>query len=112
MDIFQNSIFHMKVSGGIRLDYMNMHGTIGNKLYPVVNWPIESRILILIYAAINLIQNHSPRDTTRRGQKPSPRDNHCVQNPFPRDKTGGQKPHLRDIKLENFTNTSINLDTI
>ena len=53
-----------------------------------------------------------PRDTTRRGQKPSPRDNHCVQNPSPRDKTGSQKPHPQHIKLENFTNISINSDTI
>ena len=30
-----------------------------------------------------------------------PPDNHCVQKPFPRDKTGSQKPHPRDIKLEN-----------
>ena len=43
----------------------------------------------------------NPRDTTRREQKPSPRDNNCVQKPFPRDKTGSQKPHPRDIKLEN-----------
>ena len=59
-------------------------------------------------AGINFIQNHpppppgtNPRDTTRREQKPSPRDNNCVQKPFPRDKTGSQKPHPRDIKLEN-----------
>ena len=55
-----------------------------------------------VYAGINFIQNHPPpRDTTRREQKPSPRDNNCVQKPFPRDKTGSQKPHPRDIKLEN-----------
>ena len=59
-----------------------------------------------INAGINFIQNHpppgtNPRDTTRREQKPSPRDNNCVQKPFPRDKTGSQKPHPRDIKLEN-----------
>ena len=57
-------------------------------------------------AGINFIQNHpppgtNPRDTTRREQKPSPRDNNCVQKPFPRDKIGSQKPHPRDIKLEN-----------
>ena len=60
----------------------------------------------LANAGINFIQNHpppgtNPRDTTRREQKPSPRDNNCVQKPFPRDKTGSQKPHPRDIKLEN-----------
>ena len=44
--------------------------------------------------------------------KPSPRDNHCVQKSSPRDKTGSQKPHPWDIKLENFTNVSINSDTI
>ena len=56
-------------------------------------------------AGINFIQNHpppgqTPGDTTRREQKPSPRDNNCVQKPFPRDKTGSQKPHPRDIKLD------------
>ena len=60
-------------------------------------------------AAINFIQNDSPgtnpRDTTRKGQNP-PRDNHCLQKPSPRDKTGSQKPH-RDIKLESFTNVPI-----
>ena len=53
----------------------------------------------------------NPRETTRRGQKPSSRDNHFVQTP-PRDKTGSQKPHLPDIKLENFTNVSMKSDTI
>ena len=64
------------------------------------------QIEVSSYAGINFIQNHpppgtNPRDTTRREQKPSPRDNNCVQKPFPRDKTGSQKPHPRDIKLEN-----------
>ena len=52
------------------------------------------------YAGINFIHN-PPRNTTWREQNPSPRDN-----------TGSQKPHPRDIKLENFTNVSINSDTI
>ena len=47
-----------------------------------------------------------------KGAKPSHRDNHCVQKPSPRDKTGSQKLHPWDIKLENFTNVSINSDTI
>ena len=47
-----------------------------------------------------------------KGTKPSPRDNHCVQKPSPRDKTGSQKPHPWDIKLETFTNVSINSDTV
>ena len=54
----------------------------------------------------------SPRDTTRRSKNPPPQDNHCVQKPFPRHRTGSQKPHPRDIKVENFTNVSINSDTI
>ena len=41
-----------------------------------------------------------------------PGDNHCVQKPSLRDKTGIQKPHPRNIKLENFTNVSMNSDTI
>ena len=66
------------------------------------------------YAGINFIQNHPslPRDRTQREQKPSLRDNHCVQNPSPRDKTGSQKPHPRNIKSENFINISIISDTI
>ena len=47
-----------------------------------------------------------------KGAKTLPRDNHCVQKPSPRDKTGRQKSHPRDIKLENFKNVSINSDTI
>ena len=44
--------------------------------------------------------------------KTIPLDNHSAQKPFSRDTTGSQKPHPRDIKLENFTNVSINSDTI
>ena len=47
-----------------------------------------------------------------KGAKPLPRDNHCVQKPSPRARTGTQKPHSRDIKLENFSNISMNSDTI
>ena len=65
-------------------------------------------------AGINFIQNHPPPPPGHdlKGTKPSPRDNHCVQKPSPGDKTGSQKPHPRGIKLENFTNVSINSDTI
>ena len=56
------------------------------------------------YAGINFIQNHSPGHYSK-GAKTLPRENYCVQNPSPRHKTGSQKPHPRDIKLENFTNT-------
>ena len=59
-------------------------------------------------AGINFI----PRDTTQRGKNLPPRDNHFVHKPSPQDKTWSQKPHHRDIKLENFTNVSINSDTI
>ena len=41
-----------------------------------------------------------------KGAKTLPRDNYCVQKPSPRDRTGSQNPHSRDIKLENFTNTN------
>ena len=71
---------------------------------------------LFMQVSINFIQNHppgtNPRDTTLKKQKPSTRDNHCVQNPSPQDKTGNQKPHPWDIKLENFTNVSINSDNI
>ena len=53
-----------------------------------------------------------PWDKPRESKNPPPpRDNHCVQKPSPRGKTGSQKPHPPDIKLENFTNVSINSDT-
>ena len=65
-------------------------------------------------ASINFTQNH-PQDKSPghnlKGAK-IPWDNHCVQKPSPRDKTESQKPHPWDIKLENFTNVSINSDTI
>ena len=34
-----------------------------------------------------------------KGANP-PRDNHCVQKSSPRDRTGSEKPHPWDIKLE------------
>ena len=49
------------------------------------------------YAAINFILNHPP-GTQLKGAKTSPGD-----------KTGSQKLHPQNIKLENFTNVS---DTI
>ena len=53
-----------------------------------------------------------PQGHDLKGAKPSPQNNHFVQKPSPRDRTGSQKPHPRDIKLENFTNISMNSDTI
>ena len=47
----------------------------------------------------------------KRAKTLPPRDNHCVQKLSPRDRTGSEKPHPWDIKLENFTNISINSDT-
>ena len=50
--------------------------------------------------------------TRLKGSKTLPQDNHCVQKASPLDKTGSQKPHPWDIKSKNFTNISINSDTI
>ena len=51
----------------------------------------------MCYAGISFIQSHSSGQTpgTRlEGSKNSPPgNNHCVQKPSPRDKTGSQKPH-------------------
>ena len=47
-----------------------------------------------------------------RGKNPPPGTVIVYKTPPPRDKTGSQKPHPRDIKLENFTNISMNSDTI
>ena len=78
-----------------------------NELKLLVVWKNESP-----YAGINFMQNHpNPRDMTRREQKPSPATIIVYKTP-PRDKTGSQKPHPRDIKLEIFTNISMNCDTI
>ena len=67
-------------------------------------------------AGINFIHNHPPQDKPLghdlKGAKTLPQDNHCVQKPFPRDRTGSQKLHPQDIKLENLTNKSMNSDTI
>ena len=46
-----------------------------------------------------------PQDMTWREQKPSPPppgQSLCTKT-SPQDKTGSQKPHPQDIKLENFT---------
>ena len=42
-----------------------------------------------------------PRDTTRIGQKPFPRDSQCVQNTSPREKTGSQKAPPPGEKVRN-----------
>ena len=54
----------------------------------------------------------TPTGHDLKGPKTFPSDNHCEQRSSPRDKPGSQKPHPRDIKLENLTNVSINFDTI
>ena len=53
-----------------------------------------------------------PRHDLKGAKTPPPRDNHCVQKPSPQDRTGSQKLNPRNIKLENFTNISMNSDTI
>ena len=45
-------------------------------------------------------------------KRANPRDNQCVQKLSPRDRTGSQKPNPLVIKLENFSDISINSDTI
>ena len=68
---------------------------------------------VLLYAGINFIQNHPLPGTRLEGSKnPPPGDNHSVQKPSPRDRTGSQKCHPQDMKSENFTNISVNSDTI
>ena len=47
-----------------------------------------------------------------KAAKTLPWYNHCVQKSFSLDRTESQRPHPRDIKSENFTNISINSDTI
>ena len=46
------------------------------------------------------------------GKNPPPGKIIVYKNSSPQDKTGGQKPHPRDIKLENLTNISIKSHTI
>ena len=64
----------------------------------IVHWQKSKIDILCVYYVYSMClctcQFHpkpSPRDTTRWGQKPSPGDNHCVQNPSTRNKTGSQK---------------------
>ena len=59
--------------------------------------PINYESKFLHYAGINFIHSH-PLGHDLKGA-----NNHSVQKPSPRDNIGSQKPHPRDIKLENFT---------
>ena len=71
---------------------------------------IKMRYIIM---QVSISSKTIPPGTRLKGSKnPPPWDNHCVQKPSPRNRTGSQNPHLWDIELENFTNISINSDTI
>ena len=55
----------------------------------------------------------SPPGHDLKGAKPiPPGQSFCTKTLPSGQKTGSQKPHPRDIKLENFTNISMNSDTI
>ena len=70
-----------------------------------------SSLLLILLIQLSISSKTILPGTRLEGGQP-PRDNHCVQKRSSWDKTGSQKPHLRDINLENFTNVSINSDTI
>ena len=53
-------------------------------------------------------QFHKKHPLDLKGAKTLPRDNHCVQ----KRSLGSQKPNPWDIKLENFTNVSIQALTL
>ena len=63
-------------------------------------------------SSITIPPGQTPGTRLEGSKNPPPLDNHCVQRPSPRDRKGSQKPHPWDIKLENFTNISMNSDTI
>ena len=63
-------------------------------------------------AGINFIHNHPPGTRLEGSKNPPPPGQSLCTKTSPRDKKGNQKPHPRDIKLENSTNVSINSDTI
>ena len=52
---------------------------------------------VACYAAVNFIQNHPPGHDSKGANLPAHRD-----------KTGSQRSHPREIKLDNFTNVFIN----
>ena len=74
-------------------------------------FPFPFGLLCFMQVSISSITIPPGQDFKRAKTLP-PWDNHCVQKRSPRHRTGSQKPHPRDIKLENFTNISMNSDTI
>ena len=58
-------------------------------------------IMQVSISSITIPPGQTPGTRLEGSKNPPPRDNHSVQKPSPRDK-----------KLENFTNVSINSDTI
>ena len=79
-----------------------------NRRIPAISHPVIMQVSI---SSIT-IPRDKPPGYDLNGAKTFPRDNYCVQRPSPRDRKGSQKPHPWDIKLENFTNISMNSDTI
>ena len=65
-------------------------------------------------AGINFIINHpSPGEAKRNDSKGAKTltTGQSLCRP-PQDKTGSQKPHLRNLKLENFTDVFLNINAI
>ena len=58
------------------------------------------------------IPQDKPPGHDLKGAKTLPPGQSLCTKPSPQDKTESQKPHPWDIKSKNFTNVSINSDTI
>ena len=73
-------------------------------------WPLG--LMQVSISSKIIAPGQTPGTRLEGSKKHSPRDNHCIPKPSPQDKTGSQNPHPWDIKSENFTDVSINSDTI
>ena len=72
--------------------------------------------LLFDNAGINVIHNHPPRDRPSghdlKEAKTLPPGQSLCPKTLPSGQKRESKPHPRDIKLQNFTNVSVNSDTI
>ena len=82
------------------------------KYHPQPAFQQQQNQFLLMQVSISSITIPPPPRHDLKGAKTLPPGQSLCTKTLPRDKTGSQKPHPRDIKLENFMNVSINCDTI
>ena len=76
-----------------------------------VGLSIQLNCRLTLNASIDFIQNHPPGTRLEESKNSPPGTIIVYKNPS-LETTESQKPNPQDIKLENFTNISINSDTI